>query len=195
MPHEPTFHPDAYLPFWYLQSDSFWHIVPKRGKEDILSLMRDSNIKPSESKLNDSVRCAELDDDLYFLMTIPSGRSSLKRALLETYTTLSDKQIEKMSENMDNTIDYSASALSDYEKILSQRKDEVTLKSSEVDNELVCQFQKLNEDIQIELNLQYYSFLKSHRNEREIFKEVCPTVYDLLDKIITHPVRRGDILH
>ena len=194
LPHEPTFHPDAYLPFWYLQSDSFWHIVPKRGKEDILSLMRDSNIKPSESKLNDSVRCAELDDDLYFLMTIPSGRSSLKRALLETYTTLSEKQIEKMSESMDNTIDYSASALSDYEKILSQRKDEVTLKSSEVDNELVCQFQKLNEDIQIELNLQYYSFLKSHRNEREIFKEVCPTVYDLLDKIITHPVRRGDIL-
>ena len=38
LPHEPTFHPDAYLPFWYLQSDSFWHIVPKRGKEDITRL-------------------------------------------------------------------------------------------------------------------------------------------------------------
>lgn len=86
LPKEPLFHPDAYLPFWYLQNDSFWHVVPNRGKEDILSLMRDTNIKPSEAKLNDSVRYAELDEDLYFLMTLPSGRSSLKRVLLETYT-------------------------------------------------------------------------------------------------------------
>ena len=38
-------------------------------------------MKPSEAKLNDSVRCAELDEDLYFLMTLQSGRSSLKRGL------------------------------------------------------------------------------------------------------------------
>ena len=25
LPNEPLFHPDAYLPFWYLQSDNFWH--------------------------------------------------------------------------------------------------------------------------------------------------------------------------
>ena len=37
LPDEPLFHPEAYLPFWYLQSDNFWHIVPIRGKEDILS--------------------------------------------------------------------------------------------------------------------------------------------------------------
>ena len=30
LPDEPLFHPDAYLPFWYLQSDNFWHIVPIR---------------------------------------------------------------------------------------------------------------------------------------------------------------------
>lgn len=78
LPNEPLFHPEAYLPFWYLQSDNFWHIVPIRGKEDILSLMRDTNIKPSEAKLIDSVKYAELDEDLYFLMTLPSGRSSLK---------------------------------------------------------------------------------------------------------------------
>ena len=72
-------HPDAYLPFWYLQSNEFWHVVPKRGQEEILSLMRDVDVKPSETKLYDSVKYAELDDDLYFMMTIPSGRSSLKR--------------------------------------------------------------------------------------------------------------------
>lgn len=26
LPDEPLFHPEAYLPFWYLQSDSFWHM-------------------------------------------------------------------------------------------------------------------------------------------------------------------------
>lgn len=83
LPSEPLFHPDAYLPFWYLQNDSFWHIVPKRGQEDILSLMRDNNVKPSEAKLSDSVRYAELDEDLYFLMTLSSGRSSLKKFYLK----------------------------------------------------------------------------------------------------------------
>jgi len=192
LPDEPLFHPEAYMPFWYLQSDSFWHIVPKRGKEDILSLMRDTNIKPSESKLYDCVKYAELDDDLYFLMTLPSGRSSLKRVLLETYTNLSEWQIDRMTESVDNTIDYSASALSDYEKILTNDKDTKNIVSVETDNELVRQFQSLNEDIQIVLNLQYYSFLKSHRNEREMFKDICPTVYDLYDKII-HPIQQAGI--
>ena len=192
-PNEPFFHSEAYLPFWYLQSDSFWHIVPIRGKEDILSLMRDTNIKPSEAKLNDSVKYAELDDDLYFLMTIPSGRSSLKRALLESYTELSDWQIDKLAESGDNTVDHSVAALSEYETILSKTKNEDKEALGETDGNLVHQFQKLNEDLQIVLNLEYFSFLKSHRNEREMFKEICPTVYNLYDHLVNHPVKQGEI--
>jgi len=193
LPNEPLFHPEAYLPFWYLQSDNFWHIVPIRGKEDILSLMRDTNIKPSEAKLIDSVKYAELDEDLYFLMTLPSGRSSLKRALLETYTTLTNKMIERLAESKDNAIDYSVTALSEYEKILSKNTVEKRMESTRVDDELVSQFQCLNEDVQLALNIVYFTFLKKHRNEREMFKEVCPTVYDLLDKIVNHPIKQGDI--
>ena len=193
LPNEPLFHPDAYLPFWYLQSDNFWHIVPIRGKEDILSLMRDTNIKPSEAKLIDSVKYAELDEDLYFLMTLPSGRSSLKRALLETYSTLSNKQIERLAESQDNAIDNSVTALSEYEKILSKNTVEKGLESTRVDDELVSQFQCLNEDVQLALNIVYFTFLKKHRNVREMFKEVCPTVYDLLDKIVNHPIKQGEI--
>lgn len=193
LPNESLFHPDAYLPFWYLQSDNFWHIVPIRGKEDILSLMRDTNIKPSETKLIDSVKYAELDEDLYFLMTLPSGRSSLKRALLETYTTLTNKQIERLAESKDNAIDYSVTAFSEYEKILSKNTVEKKMKSTRVDDELVSQFQCLNEDVQLALNIVYFTFLKKHRNEREMFKEVCPTVYDLLDKIVNHPIKQGEI--
>lgn len=193
LPNEPLFHPEAYLPFWYLQSDNFWHIVPIRGKEDILSLMRDTNIKPSEAKLTDSVKYAELDEDLYFLMTLPSGRSSLKRALLETYTTLSNKQIERLAESKDNAIDYSVTALSEYEKILSKNTIEKRIESTGADDELVSQFQCLNEDVQLALNIVYFTFLKKHRNVREMFKEVCPTVYDLLDKIVNHPIKQGEI--
>ena len=193
LPNESLFHPDVYLPFWYLQSDNFWHIVPYRGKEDILTLMRDTNIKPSEAKIVDSVKYVELDEDLYFLMTLPSGRSTLKRALLETYTTLSNKQIERLAESKDNAIDYSVTALSDYEKILSQDIEENKIESTIVDDELVGQFQCLNEDVQLTLNIVYFTFLKKHRNEREMFKEICPTVYNLLDKIVNNPVKQGEI--
>ena len=193
LPNEPLFHPDAYLPFWYLQNDNFWHIVPNRGKEDILSLMRDTNIKPSEAKLIDSVKYAELDEDLYFLMTLPSGRSSLKRALLETYTTLTNKQIERLAESQDNAIDYSVSALSEYEKILSKKEVEKSVVSTRINDELISQFQCLNEDVQFALNIVYFTFLKKLRNEREMFKEVCPTVYDLFDKIVNNPIKQGEI--
>lgn len=193
LPNEPLFHPDAYLPFWYLQNDNFWHIVPIRGKEDILSLMRDTNIKPSEAKLVDSVKYAELDEDLYFLMTLPSGRSSLKRALLETYTTLTNKQIERLAESQDNMIDYSVTALSEYEKILSKKEVEKSVVSARIDDELISQFQCLNEDVQFALNIVYFTFLKKHCNEREMFKEVCPTVYDLFDKIVNNPIKQGEI--
>lgn len=193
LPNKPLFYIEAYLPFWYLQSDNFWHIVPIRGKEDILSLMLDTDIKPSEAKLIDSVKYAELDEDLYFLMTIPSGRSSLKRALLETYTTLTNKEIERLAESKDNTIDYSATALSDYEKILSKNTIEKKVESTRVDDELVSQFLCLNDDVQLTLNIVYFTFQKKHHNEREMFKEVCPTVYDLLDKIVNHPIKQGEI--
>ena len=193
LPHEPLFHPEAYLPFWYLQSDSFWHIVPIRGKEDILTLMRDTNIKPSESKLEDCVRYAELDEDLYFLMTLRSGRSSLKRVLLETYSNLNSEQIDRLAQSSDNTVDNSAAAISEYEKIISGENSEKSIVPEQTDSELVRQFLCLNEDVQIVLNLQYFSFLKSHRSEREMFKEVFPTVYDLFDKIVKNPFLQSDV--
>lgn len=193
LPNESLFLPDAYVPFWYLQSDNFWHIIPIRGKEDILSLMRDTNIKPSETKLIDSVEYAELDEDLYFLMTLPSGRSSLKRALLETYTTLTNKQIERLAESKDNAIDYSVTAFSEYEKILSKKEVKKSVVSTRTDDELISQFQYLNEDVQFALNIVYFTFLKKHRNERGMFKELCPTVYDLFDKIVNNPIKLGEI--
>jgi len=193
LPKESLFHPDAYLPFWYLQNDSFWHIVPSRGKEDILSLMRDTNIKPSESKLIDSVKCAELDEDLYFLMTIASGRSSLKRVLLETYTQLSEYQIGRMAESADNSIDHSLSAMDEYEQILLSNNNDEKEFDNESSSELEKQFKKLSDDLQIALSYEYFAFLKKHHGERDMLREICPNVYALYDCIIKHPVQKEDI--
>lgn len=193
LPEEPLFHPNAYLPFWYLQSDHFWHVVPQKGEDEILSLMRDTNEKPSEEKLYKSVKYAELDVDLYFMMTIPSGRSSLKKVLLETYTNLTVEQIDKLSESKDTIVDHSTTALSEYESIISRQDNSTKQATNRRDNELVTQFNKLPEDIQICINLQYYSFLKSHRSERELFKEICPSVYDLYDRIANHPIAQQEI--
>lgn len=183
MLNEPLFHPDAYLPFWYLQSDNFWHIIPRKGKEYILTIMRDNNVKPTEAKLCDSVKYAEMDEDLYFMMTIPSGRSSLKRALLETYFDFSEMEIEKLSESKDNSIDYSASALYEYEQMLSNKSNEMDTGVIAKDGNIV-DLNKLDEELQITIYYVYYSFLKKHREERLVFKDICPSVSALYDNIV-----------
>lgn len=112
---------------------------------------------------------------------------------METYSILTDKQIERLAESRDNAIDYSVTALSEYEKILSMNTTEKRMESTRVDDKLVSQFQCLNEDVQLALNIVYLTFLKKHRKDREMFKEVCPTVYDLLDKIVNNPIKQGEI--
>lgn len=193
LPNEATFLPEAYLPFWFMQSEGFWHIVPLRGKEDILSILRDTHVKPSESKLKDCVNYAELDEALYFLMTLQSGRSSLKRALLETYTTLSTRMIEKLSSSSDNFVDNSETALNEYESILNSSALSNKEHDQHSDKDVEKRFYELSEDIQYVLNIEYYTFLKNNFNEREMFREICPTVFDLYDRIASNPIRQGEI--
>lgn len=184
---------DSYVPFWELQSDSFWHIVPKRGKEDILQLMLDSDIKPSEKKLVESVQYAELDEDLFFLMTISSGRSSLKRALLESFTDLPTSSIDKLSESTNNTINSYEVALSEYDKIVNSNKsieEEKQLIISGKDEE---SFLQLDEDLQITINYEYYSFLKSHLGERHQFRQLFPSVNVLYGHICNNSLKKEDI--
>lgn len=193
LPNEATFHSEAYLPFWFMQNEGFWHIVPLRGKEEILGILRDPNVKPSESILNNCINYAELDEDLYFLMTLQSGRSTLKRTLLETYTTLSTRTIEKLSSSSDNFVDNSEIALTEYESILKSSTMSYKVTGLHSDREAETLFYELPEDIQYILNIEYYTFLKNNFNEREMIKEICPTVFGLYDKIVHNPIRQGEI--
>lgn len=55
-----------------MQNEDFWHLVPYRGKEENLTLLKERQVRPSESKIKECVDYVELDEDLFFLMTLPS---------------------------------------------------------------------------------------------------------------------------
>lgn len=194
LPNEATYYTSAFLPFWTMQNEGFWHLVPKKGKEDVLSFLRGNQMRPSENKIKDCVDYAELDEDLYFLMTLPSGRSSLKRVLLENNSNLSDKAIDCLSESQDIREDKSLAALDEYKKILSSGKTvPVVYNDVMVDDEAQANFNKLDEDVQIQMNIEYYTFLKENKSEREMFRELCPTVFELYNKVSLHPIKSEEL--
>ena len=180
--------PDAFVPFWYLQEESFWHIVPVRGKEYILEIMSNVRVRPSEEKLETCVSYAELDEDLYFLMTMASGRSSLKRVLLENYSELSDDSINEFSSSKKTYSENSLDAMAEYENIVSSTKINENTVSSNDDKENAELFNSLSDDLQLTLNIAYYSYLKSHRAEREVLRILWPNVCALYSDVYNKTV-------
>lgn len=184
---------EAYVPYWYMENENFWHVVPRKGKKDILTLLRDPTVTPSESKLADSIDYAELDEDLYFLMTLSSGRSSLKRVLLENHTSLPQIQIEKLSSSLDTFTDQSISAIEHYRKILSDNSSTSSGSEDSVNHNLQHPLCTMCEDVQYAINIEYYTFLKKNTAERVLIKEICPDVFSLFERITTHPVKQSEI--
>jgi putative restriction endonuclease len=72
----PDLRGDLTLPFYYLKSEGFWHLLSKPGKEAELS---------SPPKARDNALGACLDVALYELLRITESREFLRSALIETY--------------------------------------------------------------------------------------------------------------
>lgn len=70
------------LPFFHLRSDSFWHLVPKGGKDEVVASA--SQIR-SLSQLRDTIIGARLDDGLYELLRAPEPRAILRDGLVKAY--------------------------------------------------------------------------------------------------------------
>lgn len=193
LPNETTFFTNVYFPFWYMQSDGFWFNVPVRGKEDAFRELWESRTKPTESRIKELIQYAILDEGLYFMMTMPSGRSSLKRALLEEYTELSEREIDRMCVVKEVELeDKSAKAMDEYQAILDSKSTKPqNIVSSNCAGDS-C-FQSLSDNLQIALNFEYYSFLKSHRVERDLFREIFPSVEELVYRIMSEPYKQGDL--
>lgn len=193
LPNETTFFTNVYFPFWYMHSEGFWMNMPFRGKEEAFRDLWESRVKPTESRVKELIQYAVLEDGLYFMMTMPSGRSSLKRALLEEYTDLTEREIDKLCvvrevEEEDNA----TKAMNEYQEILTTaptKKDE-GIANNAPNNKYLSE---LSEDLQIALNYEYYSFLRSHRTERDFFKEEFPSVDELVYRIKVEPYKRGNL--
>jgi len=70
------------LPFFHLQSDGFWHLVPKPGNEAFLAAARQIR---SINQLRDTMLGARLDEELYELLCSDRSRDLLRAVLIESY--------------------------------------------------------------------------------------------------------------
>lgn len=70
------------MPFWHLQSDGFWQLLPRPGYEAVLA---GSGKIHSASRINELSFGAKLDDALYALLQTENGRSQLRHILITTY--------------------------------------------------------------------------------------------------------------
>jgi putative restriction endonuclease len=70
------------LPFYHLTGDSFWHLIPKPGFENILQLK--SSMR-SFANLNAWVDCAVIDEDLFLLFSDEKSNNILQQFLLDEY--------------------------------------------------------------------------------------------------------------
>ncbi len=70
------------LPFWHLQSESFWRLVPAPDMEGILAV---SGKIDSIARLRRLVLGAKVDDALFALLLEAEHRDALRRVLIERY--------------------------------------------------------------------------------------------------------------
>ena len=177
--------------FWYMSSEPFWHVIPKVRHNEILSLMRNHNVHPSETKLKESVHHVELDQDLYFLMTMQSGRKELKRTLLENYFELSPMEISfLLHERKKNKKEVDPDSL--YNSLFQNNKVSQTKDIMIEDNSNNTIYNKLSLDTKIEINLAYFNFLKRQIFNREVFVELFPNIAITLQKISNNDVKLLD---
>lgn len=84
---------NIFLPFFHMQSDKFWHLKPKLGKEEIAKALKRCD---SFRQLTDVFLGAKLDDDLFLLMQSKKARDTLRSAILKAYF---DPDLQKILTN------------------------------------------------------------------------------------------------
>ncbi len=68
-------------PFYYMQSEGFWRLVPKPGQEKELG----ERITSSMTRLQSVVLGTEIDHELFELISVRKSREELRAALLNAY--------------------------------------------------------------------------------------------------------------
>lgn len=70
------------MPYWHLQNDGFWYLIPRPGYETFLQTVPRIH---ASSKLHETTLGAKLDDALFDLLCVAGSRDLLRTTLIETY--------------------------------------------------------------------------------------------------------------
>lgn len=110
------------MPFFHLQSEGFWHLIARPGKESFLHAVPKIH---SVIVLNETVFGAKLNEDLFELMQYADNRDALRRILIETYFAqeLQEKLLLQAIVNM-RSYEYS-------EYLLSRAKEHLLMEDPE----------------------------------------------------------------
>jgi putative restriction endonuclease len=71
-----------FMPFFYMKSDGFWHLIPHHGQEDALESIQQI---AGPGQLRDTVLGGRFDAELYELFCIKEVRDILRAIIIETY--------------------------------------------------------------------------------------------------------------
>jgi putative restriction endonuclease len=99
-----------FLPFFHLQSDSFWHLIPHTGQEVALQVVQQIS---GAKQLRQIVAGAKFDDDLFNMLLIEDSRDQIRTNIITTY--FSESMYKLLIENSfmnDITYQYSLELLS-----------------------------------------------------------------------------------
>lgn len=81
-------------PFYYLQTEPFWHLVWKNGEEI------KTDIPPSTKFIRDNIEYAYLDNALWDLLQDADNRKRIKDSIIDYF--LSSKKNESQNDNVDD---------------------------------------------------------------------------------------------
>lgn len=70
------------MPFFHLESEGFWHLIPLPGKDSHVTSGRQLT---TASQLINNVAGAKLDEDLFALLAVKESRDVLRAALIDTH--------------------------------------------------------------------------------------------------------------
>ena len=79
-----VFQPRVGTPFWHLNNEPFWRLVPYEGSDEAIAIYLQGNpYAPGTTRK--LIRYAEIDQDLFDLLQYESNRATLRTTLIKHY--------------------------------------------------------------------------------------------------------------
>ena len=78
------FQPKAGTPFWHLNSEPFWTLVPNEGGPDTISKLQQGN-PYSAGTIRQHIRYAQIDNELFEVLNDQTNRARLRVLLISIY--------------------------------------------------------------------------------------------------------------